>query len=79
MQELQQQREQEVALLQEQLSVLTAQLEALELGRKKFSASEIILYLVTLRHLIHIIIVLTGLCYHSKSQSAIGYFVFANL
>ncbi|CAI8017416.1 Coiled-coil domain-containing protein 22 homolog, partial [Geodia barretti] len=37
--ELQQQREQEVASLQEQLSVLTAQLEALELGRKKFSAS----------------------------------------
>jgi hypothetical protein len=37
--ELQQQREQEVASLQEQLSALTAQLEALELGRKKFSAS----------------------------------------
>jgi hypothetical protein len=37
--ELERQRGEEVASLQEQLSALTAQLEALELGRKKFSAS----------------------------------------
>lgn len=36
--ELQQRREEEVTALQEQLAQLTAQLEALELGRKKFSS-----------------------------------------